>query len=88
MNAEELAARLSGAIAPRDAIMRRLIDVGEPVAAIIDLMEKAATERVAVPPELLAEVEQMIGDGDFDEVDARSVSEDVAVLRTRAVSTS
>jgi len=86
MDAEKLAAALLATVAPGDALMRRLIDVGEPLAAIIDLMEKAATERAGVSAELLAEVEQMVLDRDFDEVDARSVSEDVATLRRHAVS--
>jgi len=80
MGAEKLAAALLATVAPGDALMRRLIDVGEPLAAIIDLMEKAATERAGVSAELLAEVEQMVRDRDFDEVDARSVSEDLATL--------
>ena len=80
MDAEKLAAALLATVAPGDALMRRLIDVGEPLAAIIDLMEKAATERAGVSAELLAEVEQMVRDRDFDEVDARSVSEDLATL--------
>jgi|GEM_PF-6935667 len=86
MDAEKLAASLFATVAPGDALMRRLINVGEPLAAIIDLMEKAAAEGAGVSAELLAEVEQMVLDGDFDEVDTRSVTEDLATLRRRAVS--
>jgi hypothetical protein len=85
MNAEELAASLLAAVAPGDAVMRRLIDVGEPLGAIIDLVERAATEHAGVPAVLLAEVEQMVRDGDFDEVDTRSVSEDLVVLHSHEV---
>jgi hypothetical protein len=45
MDAEKLAASLLATVAPGDALMRRLINAGEPLAAIIDLMEKAPTER-------------------------------------------
>ena len=83
---DDLATRLLATVAPGDALLRRLIDVGEPLAAIIDLMEKAATERVRVSAEVLAEVEQMVRDVDFDEVDTRSVSEDLATLRRHTVS--
>lgn len=86
MDADKLAAALLATVAPGDALMRRLIDVGEPLAAIIDLMEKAAAERARVSAQLLAEVEQMVRDGDFDEVDTHSVSEDLATLRRHAVS--
>lgn len=86
MDAEKLADSLFATVAPGDALMRRLINVGEPLAAIIDLMEKAAAEGAGLSAELLAEVEQMVLDGDFDEVDTRSVTEDLATLRRRAVS--
>ena len=52
-----LAQRVQSAVAPNDAQVAKLIDVGEPLAAIIDAVEVGAEARATISSDLRAEVE-------------------------------
>ena len=54
-----LAQRVQSAVAPNDAQVAKLIDVGEPLAAIIDAVEVGAEARATISSDLRTEVEAM-----------------------------
>ena len=85
MTVEKVAAELLQRVAPGDALLQGVIAAGEPVAAAIDLIEKAAADGVRLSGVLLDEVERLLlADGVLDEDDTRSVTEDLASLRAAA----
>lgn len=85
MDIGELAEGLLERVAPGDALFERLIAVGEPVAAVIDLLEQAAAARIPVGIDLLNAVDALLLDSEtLDEIDTSSVTEDLAALRLLA----
>lgn len=87
MTDQELANRLLEIVAPDNSAVRRLIDSSEAVAAVIDLMEMAAIDRIPLPRELLDAVRTMAdeGGGGMDEVDVASLRKDLVTLSPLAL---
>jgi hypothetical protein len=87
MTDQELANRLLEMVAPNNSAVRRLIDSSEAVAAVIDLMEMAAIERIPLPRDLLEAVKEMAdeGGGGMDDRDMAAIREDLTTLSPLAL---
>jgi hypothetical protein len=88
MTDHELAERLAEVVdAGHDDPIRRLIRAGEDVAAVLDAVEQAASEKAAVPRELLDAVGSFVDESrpGMDDVDVITLREDVATLAPLAL---
>jgi hypothetical protein len=80
MDDDRLATDLLNVIAPGDAMVRRMIAVGEPVLAVATLLEMAVERRQRVPQGLIDEMQTLVDDGALDDDDTLGAREDLAML--------
>lgn len=86
MDDGQLASELLQIIAPNDAMIERMIAAGEHLPAIITLVEVAAGRNIALPTQLLDEVQALVDEDAFDTGDDRSsVVSDLAELRSASL---
>jgi hypothetical protein len=84
---QELANQLLELVAPGDDVLGGLANTSDAIAAVIDLVEMAAIDRIALPRELLDAVRDMAdeGGGGMDDDDIAALREDLTTLSPLAL---